>query len=126
MSKYLTIRKKKFTNLLAMSIHIGSKIKEVFKSSGISVDDFAEMLSYTRQNIFGIFKRKSIDTELLEKIGNKLNHDFFQYYINSKTKIELNSNFSEKSSIEDYEVSITIKLNNPAKEEEILKIIGLK
>jgi hypothetical protein len=34
-----------------------------------------------RGNVHNIFKRTSTDTELLERIGMLLDHDFFQYYI---------------------------------------------
>lgn len=36
------------------------------------------------RNIYNIFKRKSIDTELLEKIGEILEYDFFKHYTSKK------------------------------------------
>ena len=38
------------------------------------------MINRDRQVIYDIFKRESIDTELLQQISKVLNHDFFSYY----------------------------------------------
>ena len=59
---------------------IGQKIKEVFDNSEIKIGDFAEKLGMVRQNVYRIFERTHIDTGLLIKISELLNHDFFQYY----------------------------------------------
>ena len=37
----------------------------------------AEQLNYTRPNVYDIFERPSIDTTLLLKLSQILNHDFF-------------------------------------------------
>lgn len=39
-----------------------------------------------RANIYNIFKRKTIDTGLLCILSEVLGHDFFQYYIQGRTK----------------------------------------
>lgn len=61
-------------------IVIGQKIKEVFDSSGMKIGDFAEKLGMVRQNVYRIFERTHIDTSLLIKISQLLDHNFFQYY----------------------------------------------
>jgi transcriptional regulator with XRE-family HTH domain len=63
-----------------MQIHIGKKIREVFESSGMSVSEFSRRIKTSRQNVYGIFKRSSVDTDLLMRIGKALNHDFFKYF----------------------------------------------
>ena len=65
-----------------MSTHIGAKIKEVFERSGMTVTELAKRVKTTRQNVYGIFERSSIDTALLQRLGEALHHDFFKYYIN--------------------------------------------
>ncbi len=60
---------------------IGQKIKEVFENSEIKIGEFADKLGMVRQNVYRIFERTHIDTGLLIKISQLLNHDFFQYYI---------------------------------------------
>ena len=63
-------------------LHIGKKIKEVWRKSRLKGTEFASAINRDRQVIYDIFKRESIDTELLQKISKVLNHDFFSYYSN--------------------------------------------
>ena len=69
-------------------MHIGKKIKEVWKKSRLKGTEFAILINRDRQVIYDIFKRESIDTELLQKIGKVLNHDFFAYYHASPTVLQ--------------------------------------
>lgn len=62
------------------AINIGSKIKSIFDKKGMTVSEFARRINKSRENVYSIFRRKSIDTALLTKIGDILEHDFFQYY----------------------------------------------
>src|SRR5689334_21512610 len=64
-----------------MEIVIGKKIKEVFDNSDIKLNEFADQLGMVRQNVYRIFERTTIDTDLLIKISKILDHDFFQYFI---------------------------------------------
>ena len=61
-------------------IHIGNIIKKQFEEQAISVSLFAKQLCCDRTNIYSIFNRERIDTELLKKISIALNHDIFKYY----------------------------------------------
>jgi hypothetical protein len=61
-------------------IHIGKKIKEVWRASRLKGTEFATAINKDRQVIYDIFKRETIDTGLLQKIGKVLDHDFFDYY----------------------------------------------
>ena len=63
-----------------MHVHIGKKIEERMKELRMSPAFLAEKINTTRQNIYGIFRRKSIDTDLLLKISDVLDHDFFALY----------------------------------------------
>jgi DNA-binding Xre family transcriptional regulator len=67
-----------------MKIHIGEKIKERSKELRIGPTELAKIVSTSKQNIYGIFKRESIDSSLLQKFCKALNYDFFTFYINSK------------------------------------------
>jgi len=62
------------------TIHIGHEIQAVFKDKGWSISLFAEKLHFDRTNIYRIFKRKSIDTDLLFEISKVLNYNFFTLY----------------------------------------------
>jgi len=61
--------------------HIGRIIEQVFHDQGRSASWFAGQLHCDRTNVYSIFKRESIDTALLVRISNILQHNFFQYYI---------------------------------------------
>ncbi len=63
-----------------MAIHIGKKVKEEMKRQGISVIEFGQRINRTRNVVYNIFERESIDTELLNKIGKVLKCDFFSLY----------------------------------------------
>ena len=58
-------------------IHIGQRIREVFTTKGISVTEFARRINKSRENIYSIFSRKTIDTGLLLTISKVLEYDFF-------------------------------------------------
>jgi transcriptional regulator with XRE-family HTH domain len=63
-----------------MEQKVGSIIKQVLLDTGMTKAEFARRLNTSNQNVHGIFRRSNFDTELLQKIGKILNHDFFQYY----------------------------------------------
>ena len=60
-------------------IHIGNQIKSVLESRGISVTEFAKRINKSRENIYSIFTRKTIDTGLLQSISRVLEYDFFMH-----------------------------------------------
>jgi transcriptional regulator with XRE-family HTH domain len=63
------------------TVEIGQKIKEVFDQRQMKLTDFADELGTVRQNVYRIFKKRHLDTGLLLKISQVLNHNFFQYYV---------------------------------------------
>lgn len=65
---------------------IGQLIEEKVKASKIEVTTFAKAINKERSNVYDIFKRDSIDTDLLKKIGQVLNYDFFQDLLEPETK----------------------------------------
>jgi len=65
------------------TVEIGQKIKEVFDQRQVKLTDFADELGTVRQNVYRIFKKRHLDTGLLLKISQVLNHNFFQYYVSS-------------------------------------------
>lgn len=60
------------------NIHIGQLIKERFDASGMTISSFAEAIHKTRTTIYDIFKRQSIDMELLMLISDVLDYDFIE------------------------------------------------
>jgi hypothetical protein len=63
-----------------MGVHIGEKIRLRAKELRIGPTELGEMIHTSKQNITGIYKRRSIDVELLSKFAKALQYDFFQYY----------------------------------------------
>jgi transcriptional regulator with XRE-family HTH domain len=61
-------------------VHIGEKVQQVFEQKGLKLSDFADQLGTVRQNVYRIFKKHELDTGLLSKISQVLDHNFFQYY----------------------------------------------
>lgn len=59
-------------------IHIGNRIETVLREKERTVSWLARKLYCNRQNVYDIFKRKSIDTTLLQRISIVLEHNFFK------------------------------------------------
>ncbi|NBR15423.1 MAG: XRE family transcriptional regulator [Crocinitomicaceae bacterium] len=69
-------------------IHIGQQVKLVLESKGITVTEFAKRINKSRENVYSIFTRKTIDTGLLSKISEVLEFDFFKILSKSYVQIE--------------------------------------
>jgi DNA-binding Xre family transcriptional regulator len=90
-------------------LHIGQKIKEILEIRGITKTELSRRLGMTSTNVHKIFKRETIDTGLLEKIGTELGYDFFvHYYKGAEVTPDTNLN---------------VKLQSAEKEIEYLKKI---
>ncbi len=78
-------------NYLIKMIHIGEAIKQELIQQERSISWFARKLYCDRSNVYDIFKRKSIDTELLLRISIILNRNFFALYDDavSKDKVQV-------------------------------------
>lgn len=59
-------------------MHIGSLIREQLREDGHSVTWFARQINCTRANAYNIFRKSSLDTDLLKRISKVFNHDFFK------------------------------------------------
>ena len=103
-----------------MKMHIGKKIQEAVKRSGMSVTEFAEKINYSRRNIYSIFDKESIDTSLLVKISEVLGHDFFSHY-NSDPKKGNRSQAAEPSGVREYNEN---RIRDLVKEIDYLKEIN--
>ena len=69
-----------------MKKKIGQIIQEHVEAEKMEVTAFAKAIHKERSNAYDIFKRESIDTELLKKIGQVLHYDFFQDLLEPETK----------------------------------------
>ena len=67
-------------------LNLGNKIKEIFDSKGITVVEFAKRINTSRENVYAIFHRVSIDTYLLARICDVLDYNFFELVTPEKFK----------------------------------------
>ena len=68
--------------------NMGEQVKLVFQSRGITASEFARRINKTRENIYSIFTRESIDTGLLADISKVLDYDFFKDLSKSYAELE--------------------------------------
>lgn len=60
-----------------MTVHVGMLVRKRLQELGMTKSEFARRINTTPQNVYGILKRKSLDTQLLQKISRVLDFDFF-------------------------------------------------
>lgn len=60
--------------------HIGKLIKEELARQGRSITWLAAQLGYSRQHVYKLFRRQWIYTDLLLKISDLLDYDFFKCF----------------------------------------------
>ena len=61
-------------------MHIGHEIRSKLKEQGRTVTWLSTRLSCSRVNVYKIFEKSSLDTDLLLRISCALNFDFFSLY----------------------------------------------
>ena len=71
--------------IIIPDVQIGPKVQEVFESRNMKLSDLADQLGTVRQNVYRIFKKRDLDTGLLTKISEVLDHNFFHYYETPKS-----------------------------------------
>lgn len=63
---------------IVMNIHTGDMIKAELKRQRRSITWLAEQLCCSRTNVYKIIHKSNLDIELLWRISNALQHDFFK------------------------------------------------
>ncbi|MDE6631479.1 MAG: hypothetical protein K2K23_00605 [Muribaculaceae bacterium] len=74
-------------------IHIGKIIEEELRHQERTVTWLSRQIHCDRSNIYDIFSRTSIDTDLLYKLSKALHRDFFTYY-SSELQLFINQQFT--------------------------------
>lgn len=62
------------------NIHIGHLIREQLKADKRSVSWLAREIHCTRNHVYKIFKKPSLDSALILRISKVMHFNFFQYY----------------------------------------------
>ena len=65
---------------LQSNIHIGHLIREQLKADQRSASWLAREIGCTRNHVYKIFNRPSLDADLILKISSVWSFNFFQYY----------------------------------------------
>ena len=63
-----------------LMIHIGKQIRQKMEEHQKTVVWLAEQLSCSRTNVYKIFDKYSLDTEMLARISTIIEFDFFSLY----------------------------------------------
>ena len=61
-------------------MHIGNEIRCQLKKQGLTVTWLSTHIACSRANVYKIFDKSSIDTNLLLRISRALSYDFFSLY----------------------------------------------
>jgi hypothetical protein len=85
----------------------------------MSIPQLVNKLHLSRSNTYNIFDRESIDTELLYKVSEALKHNFFNYYIITLQRDEINQVVNEEQM--PYFTADQIELRELRKENEQLR-----
>ena len=83
-----------------LNIHIGNKIKQVTETNGISATELGKRINRNRTNVYDIFKRNAVDTQLLILISQALDYNIFELFITNEEIKKPNTRFS-------FEIEIT-------------------
>lgn len=59
-------------------MHFGKTLEKTLREQGRSVTWFADQLCCTRPNIYKLFRKESVDTNLVYRISKILQYDFFK------------------------------------------------
>ena len=62
------------------SLHIGHLIQEQLRKDQRSVGWLSRQIPCTRNHVYKVFSKPSLDSDLLLRISNAMNYNFFQYY----------------------------------------------
>lgn len=117
---------------------IGKLIQKRLKERGMSNAEFARRINTHIRNVYDIFRRKSIDTDLLISIGSVLDYDFFRYYYKPLSEKGTSTNEPENHyitnaeckrllrKIETLEKEIKLLNERLQDKETIIKLLGKK
>ena len=68
------------------SLHIGHLIQEQLRKDQRSVGWLSRQIPCSRNHVYKIFNKPSLDSDLILRTSNAMNFNFFQYYTTSFLK----------------------------------------
>jgi predicted transcriptional regulator len=57
--------------------HVGHIIKAVFDEQGRTVQWFAKQMNCNRTNVYKLFEKQHLNSEIIARASKALNHNFF-------------------------------------------------
>ena len=84
------------------------------------VNDFADKICCQRNNVYNIFKRSKIDTILLKRISEVLNHNFFQDLANDLSLIDEEDEMTRDKAITQFYKVVPNILRETGKDDTII------
>ena len=104
-----------------MSIHIGERIKQRAVQLRIGPTELGKRINTSKQNIHGIYKRRSLDSILLKEISKALDFNFFQYYSSGTSSVASESEAAYNNSRDKLIRKLTQEVDNLKKQVDQLK-----
>ena len=86
------------------NIHIGQLIKAQLKADKRSVGWLSREIGCTRNHVYKIFNKPSLDSDLILRISNAMHFNFFQYYsvaFLENMQARIGEEITEKTTIND-------------------------
>ncbi|MGJ1410563.1 hypothetical protein ACR78Z_12885 [Sphingobacterium thalpophilum] len=71
-----------------MSFHLGKKVEEIAKSKGYSQTALGKKVNMSKPGIASMYKRSGIDSDLLIKLTEVLDYDFFKHVYENESMIK--------------------------------------
>ncbi len=99
-------------------IHIGEEIKKVAKERFSRDTEFAEKLGRSRQTVYDMYKRETIDVNTLLDVCKVLSYNFFDLYTSQLPFVKQ----MEDLQTEPIEATLQIKLRKD-KKDQVLKLV---
>ena len=114
----------KFVIMKYTHVIIGDIIKKMVAEKGLTSSAFAKLIGKQRQNMEStVFSKASIDTDLLKRISEVLDYDFFEYYRPiDEEKDNCNKKNYNDGDKEEIKATLTIELKKETKE-QVLKLV---
>ena len=113
-----------------MALNIGEKIRLRAKQLRIGPTELGKLINTSKQNVYSLYQRKSVDAETLRKLSAALEYDFFEYYRmpDETIKVLENDQKYEKGnskliSLRDYQ-KLKLEYENLKEKYEMLKKIN--
>jgi len=100
--------------LMNQDSHLGAYIKNKVKERGLTVSEFARRIHCTRRNIYQIYKKNSLDSNLINRISQALDIDLLSNFNKTSSKNFVND-ISTESIDKYYEKSLKRLMNIESK-----------